>query len=92
MGKNSKNYLIVALIIVCSILLYSNIEAKKSIESKENEIKELNNNITAYENNEKQLKDDKLFYKNLYIDLAEDYNDRLEKLGIDEYILTDTSR
>lgn len=41
--------------------------------------------------NEK-LETDKEFYKQNYIDLAEEYNNRLQELGIDEYILTDTSR
>ena len=38
------------------------------------------------------LVSDKEFYKQNYIELAEDYNNRLQELGIDEYILTDTSR
>lgn len=39
-----------------------------------------------------ELETDKEFYKQNYIDLAEDYNNRLQELGIDEYILIDTSR
>ena len=38
------------------------------------------------------LVNDKEFYKQNYIKLAEDYNSRLQELGINEYILTDTSR
>lgn len=38
------------------------------------------------------LVSDKEFYKQNYVELAEDYNNRLQELGIDEYILTDTSR
>ncbi len=38
------------------------------------------------------LVSDKEFYKQNYVELAEDYNNRLQELGINEHILTDTSR
>lgn len=92
MKQDYKNYLLILLIITCAILIYDISNRKEILRNKENEIKELNNSITAYKENELQLKEDKLFYKDLYIELAEDYNNRLHKLGIKEYILTDTSR
>lgn len=48
--------------------------------------------INDIRNCNEKLVNDKDFYKQNYIDLAEDYNNRLQELGIDEYILTDTSR
>ena len=48
--------------------------------------------ISNIENCNEELEADKEFYKQHYIELAEDYNNRLQELGIDEYILTDTSR
>lgn len=38
------------------------------------------------------LSSDKEFYKQHYVELVEDYNNRLQELGINEYILSDTSR
>lgn len=92
MKKDYKNYLITILIVVCSIFIYDNFNKKEVIKNKENIINNLNNDITDFKENAIQLKDDKLFYKDLYIELANEYENRLHKLGIKEYILTDTSR
>lgn len=54
-------------------------------ENRNDEINDLYNKIS-------NLEEDKLFYKNHYIEIAEDYNNKLYQLGINEYILTDTSR
>lgn len=85
MNKDYKNFIIVALIVVISVLGYV-------IYDKSDDISELENKVEKYKENEIKLKDDKLFYKDLYKELAEEYNNRLEELGIDEYIYTDTSR
>lgn len=61
-------------------------------ENKDTEINELNNKIDVLKEENEQLKDDKLFYKNNYINMAKEYENRLHELGINEYILTDTGR
>lgn len=61
-------------------------------ENKDKEIKKLSNQITNLEEENKKLEEDKLFYKSNYIDMAQEYQDRLHELGIEEYILTDTGR
>lgn len=61
-------------------------------ENIDDEIKDLSNQITKLEEENKKLEEDKLFYKNNYIDMAQEYEDRLHELGIEEYILTDTGR
>lgn len=71
------------IILLCFNLI--NVEESKEISS-------LNENISLLQQEINSLKEDKSFYKKLYSDLAEDYNNRLQDLGIDEYILTDTSR
>ena len=92
MNKDYKNYIITILIVVVIVLGYDINNKKEEIKDFKNNISKLNDNIDNYKENEIKLKDDKLFYKDLYIKLADDYNDRLKKMGIDEYILTDTSR
>ena len=59
---------------------------------KSNEVEKLNNTIEELNNELEQYKSDKLFYKELYIPMANEYQSRLNELGIKEYILTDTSR
>lgn len=48
--------------------------------------------INDLENRIDILQEDKNFYKEKYIELANDYNDKMQELGIEEWILTDTSR
>lgn len=92
MNNSMKNCIITGLTMILIILLYDNLSKREIIKNKETEIKNLNIKIKEFEINETQLKDDKLFYKNLYIELANEYNTRLHSLGIDEWIFTDTSR
>lgn len=92
MNNSMKNCIIIGLTMILIILLYDNLSKREIIKNKETEIKNLNIKIKEFEINETQLKDDKLFYKNLYIELANEYNTRLHSLGIDEWIFTDTSR
>lgn len=92
MNNSMKNCIIIGLIMILLILLYDNLSKREIVKNKETEIKNLNIKIKKFEINETQLKDDKLFYKNLYIELANEYNTRLHSLGIDEWIFTDTSR
>lgn len=92
MNYNIKNYIILVLTIFSLILFWNNETKENTIKNHEEKIESLNAKIIELKTSEKQLKEDKLFYKNLYTDLADDYNNRLHSLGINEFILTDTSR
>ncbi len=92
MNKNFKIYALIGLTIVSAILLYDCYCKKEEISQYKADVKEYKTQIKNYEKNEILLKEDKLFYKDLYIKLADDYNSKLKELNIDEYILTDTSR
>lgn len=48
--------------------------------------------INDFEKCNEKLEEDKDFYKQNYINLAEDYNSKMQELGIEEYVLTDTSK
>ncbi len=61
-------------------------------ENKDNELKKLENKIVNLKAEIAQYQNDKIFYKNLYVSMAQEYENRLHELGIEEYILTDTSR
>lgn len=91
-NTNIKNYFIIILTIILVVLLYDKYNKGKTISKQEKEIRNLNKQIETLKNEKFQIEDDKLFYKNLYIELAEEYNSKLHSLGIDEWIFTDTSR
>ena len=55
--------------------------------NKDEEIKQLNTEILNLKNEVNQYKDDKDFYKQKYIDLANEYSNEIGQI-----ILTDTSR
>ena len=73
---------------------------KISICGKDKSIDDYTNNNTVdisalindFEKCNEKLKKDKDFYKQNYINLADDYNSKMQELGIEEYVLIDTSK
>ena len=80
---------ILSTFILTVMILYSFGFINKNTDDK---ISKLNDVIDTLEEENKRLKDDKQFYKNNYINMAKEYENRLHQLGINEYILTDTER
>lgn len=81
--------IIIGTFIITIVILYS---FNLINTNKDKEIEQLNTEIINLKNEINQYKEDKQFYKNLYVSMAKEYENRLHELGIEEYILTDTSR